>query len=71
VTTRDWIRVVLFWTLMVFLALVWIFINDKGRGTTWDYVVAFGPLVGVAMLFVVVMAYDRVLKRRREQQGSK
>jgi hypothetical protein len=71
VTTRDWIRVVLFWTLMVSLALVWIFIHDRGRGTTWGHVVAFGPLVGVGVLFVVVMACPHVLKRRREQQGSK
>jgi hypothetical protein len=60
--TWDVIRGILFWSLMILLSFAL-------RSLKPEF--SFFPLAGVVVLFVVVFTYDRILKRKRLQQGPK
>jgi hypothetical protein len=66
---RGWslVRGILFWVMMTALAFAWLAMHDMGRGTRVDRVVAFAPLAGVVVLFLLILAVDRKLKRTRSE----
>jgi hypothetical protein len=68
---RVWIRTIIFWALMVLLALAVRRLFDLEQGSAWRRVAGFGPLAGVVLLFVVVICLDRVMKDKRQRQGAK
>lgn len=61
--TANKTRVILFWSLMVFLALAFAGINAMNRWRS-ARLADFAPLMLVVLLFVVVYSADRALKRR-------
>ncbi len=64
-TTRLWIRAVLFWAMMLTLAFIWLGMHDMGRGSGWKVFVGFGPLIVVVILFLFVLVLECALRRRR------
>jgi hypothetical protein len=63
-TTRDKVRSILFWALMLFFALVLAKMKWAGQGTRFSTVLNYVPLMLVALLFFVVFTVDRTLKRK-------
>lgn len=55
---------------MVFLALAIRRMFHLDEGSTWREMTGFDPLLGVVLLFLVVLAFDRRLKRKQSQQGE-
>lgn len=60
----DRARAVLFWALMISLAVVWMNMHEMGRGSRHNMLVAFGPLVGVFALFIFVIGLEIGSKHR-------
>jgi hypothetical protein len=70
----EWLRVILFWALMVFLATVLLKMKVFGSETELRRIFNFLPLVLVAALFLFVWTGDRAIKRKglieQERQGK-
>lgn len=66
---RGWnlIRTILFWVLMIVLALVWRAMRNGGQGTRLDRAVGYAPLRALFVLFLFVLAMEK-LKRKRQYQ---
>ncbi len=63
---RGWnlVRAIVFLALMTFLSLTWLAMLDMGRGTKANHLIAFLPLIGVAVSFLFVLTLERKLGRK-------